>query len=86
MLDNAIEACENECDPYIEININKQKSFLIINISNRFTGDFSNKTKKKDTYYHGIGLSSVNRIVKKYDGQFSITQDQDMISTKILIP
>ena len=86
LLDNAIEACENECDPYIEININKQKSFLIINISNRFTGDFSNKTKKKDTYYHGIGLRSVNRIVKKYDGQFSITRDKDMISTKILIP
>lgn len=86
LLDNAIEACENENDPYIEININNQKSFLIINISNKFTGEFSNTTKKKNTYYHGIGLKSVNRIVRKYEGQFSITQNGDMISTKILIP
>ena len=86
LLDNAIEACENENNPYVEINISKKKCFLIIMISNKFTGDFSNMTKKGNGLFHGIGLKSVNRIVKKYDGQFNITRDNDMIITKILIP
>jgi sensor histidine kinase YesM len=86
LLDNAIEASEKEDKPYISVNINKQKSFLIINISNKYTGNFSNTTQKKDKIFHGIGLKSVNRIVKKYGGQLNISRENDMIITKILIP
>lgn len=86
LLDNAIEASEKEDNPYISVNINKQKSFLIINISNKYTGNFSDTTKKRDKIFHGIGLKSVNRIVKKYGGRLNISQEDDMIITKILIP
>ena len=75
LIDNAIEAEQKEEEPYIEISIKQEKAFLIISIRNKCTKmeklDIS-KTSKRDSQFHGIGLKSVKKLVKKYDGEISL--------------
>lgn len=88
LLDNAIEAEMEEIDPYVEINIKQEKSFLIINIKNKctkLTGLDEIKTSKSDSEFHGIGLRSVRRTVKKYDGQIVMYIKNKEFNTNILI-
>lgn len=76
LLDNAIEACEKvECpeDRFIRLKMKQQGRMLYIEITNSTAGDIKIKngemeTTKKGDGLHGIGIRSVKRIVKKYDG------------------
>lgn len=88
LIDNAIEAAREEIDPYVEITIKQEKSFLIINIKNKCTqliGIDEIKTSKNDSEFHGIGLRSVRRTVKKYDGQIAMYIKNKEFNTNILI-
>lgn len=78
LIDNAIEAAKEENEPYIDVTVKQEKDFLIINIKNKFTKMnemdeiIDIKTTKSDSGYHGIGLKSVRRTVKKYDGRMTL--------------
>ena len=69
----------------------KRQKFLIIHIVNpmagtpRFVGDLP-VTTKKDKDYHGYGLKSIRRTVKKYDGFVSVGTEDGCFSLKMLIP
>ena len=88
LTDNAIEASVDEKEPYIELTIKQEKSFILIKVVNKYSREFSGnmETKKKDKIFHGIGIGSVNDIVKKYDGDFSIDKMGDEVIAKIIIP
>lgn len=89
ILDNAIEASEKEENPYIDIMIKQEKNFLIINVRNKCTKEVEEelgKTSKADVEFHGIGLKSVNRVVKKYDGEMNIEQRNQEYIVTIMIP
>ena len=88
LIDNAIEASVTENDPYIDVTIKKEKQFIVIRITNKYSGEFSKgfETKKRNKEFHGIGIGSVQSIVKKYDGEFLIDQSGDEVIAKILIP
>ncbi len=88
LIDNAIEASVDEKEPYIELTIKQEKSFILIKVVNKYSREFSGnmETKKKDKIFHGIGIGSVNDIVKKYDGDFSIDKMGDEVIAKIIIP
>ena len=88
LIDNALEALYKEENPYIEITIKQEKSFLIINIKNKCTkliGLEDLKTNKCNPEFHGIGLKSVRSIVKKYDGQilFDIKNEEFIVNIVI---
>ena len=72
ILDNAIEACEriNKDRRWIKIDIFRQKNILFIKVCNTKNKELANisKSSKRDVYNHGIGVSSIESIVKKYDG------------------
>lgn len=76
LLDNSIEACEKIEDPknrFIRLKIEHQGKMLHIEIANSTAGDAKIKngeleTTKKEDGLHGIGIRSVKRVVKKYDG------------------
>lgn len=72
ILDNAIEACEkiNKEDRWIKIDMYHQRNTLFIKVCNSKTKEpvNINKSSKRDLYNHGIGVSSIDSIVKKYDG------------------
>lgn len=88
LIDNAIEAAGVETESFVEITIKQEKSFLIINIKNKCTKLIEIeeiKTSKRDSEFHGIGLRSVRRTVKKYDGQMAMYIKNEEFNTNILI-
>ena len=93
LLDNAIEACTDVPDSYIEISItSKQKTDItLINIINscRTRPDFNKYghpiSRKKNKWKHGLGLKSVNRIVNKYDGDMKMYFDEEKLAFHTII-
>lgn len=86
LLDNAIEACASETNPYIEVKIGQVREQLVMTITNKCTTPLSLITSKKDKMLHGIGLYSVRQTVNNYDGEFVIEKVQDAFHAKIMIP
>ena len=88
LIDNAMEASQGEEEPYIDLTIRQEKTFLVIKIINQYSRDFSEnlKTTKKKQEFHGIGIRSVKSIVTKYEGEFSIDKKGTEVVVKILIP
>ena len=72
ILDNAIEACEkiNKKERWIKIDMYHQKNTLFVKVCNSKIKEpvKINKSSKRDVHNHGIGISSIKAIVKKYDG------------------
>ena len=93
-IDNAVESVEKLAEQekrQIDVMVYRQQNFLLIHIVNpiadtlRFEDDLP-VTTKKDKDYHGYGLKSIRRTVKKYDGFVTISTEDDWFSLKILIP
>ena len=81
-LENAIEAATKvaqETERYIKVSLIYRNETLFIGIENSFDGLVRKGrqgeliTTKKDTKYHGIGISSIEKAVKKYSGFLDIS-------------
>lgn len=91
LLDNALEASEKvAAHPWINVNIIRNKNMLFIKISNaikkkpgKIMGRFV--TDKSDKKQHGFGILSVERIVKKYDGEFDLFCNDSSFEASIVI-
>lgn len=72
LLDNAIEACckLNEANRKMAISILYRSGMLLVKVSNSKEDKEVdvNKSSKIDEDNHGIGIPSIKRIVKKYNG------------------
>ncbi|MGG7058996.1 sensor histidine kinase [Clostridium tertium] len=91
LLDNAIEASSKFKESKIKIKISSVFNCIIIIISNKINENIliSNPkliTTKKDKLNHGVGLSIVNDIVKKYDGTISFYMDDGYFNVNIALP
>ena len=78
LLDNAIEACEKieGNRRWIEIQITRKSGMLYLTISNSIKDRPSEQegkliTNKQNHQLHGYGIKSVQKIVRKYEGDFS---------------
>lgn len=92
LLDNAIEAClrfENQ-EKWIDITLRKLTYGLIFKISNpkheKYITIEKGKylTTKDDKNIHGIGLESVNYILKKYDSRIKIENKNDIFAVSVV--
>ncbi len=80
LLDNAIEACINIQDSYIDLSItsNEINHITIINIVNTcntiptFNKSGMPISNKNNKLKHGFGLKSVERIINKYNGNIKM--------------
>ncbi len=88
IIDNAIEASQKEKEPYIDLTIRQDKNFIVIKIINKCCQKISEQleTTKKRKRFHGIGISSVQECIKKYEGEFSLEKRGNEVIVKILIP
>ena len=91
LLDNAIESSNKTKQPAIKVKISSLCNCIIIIISNRtddniLTNNPKLITTKKDKVNHGIGLSIVDDIVKKYGGTISFYMDSGYFNVNIIIP
>lgn len=87
LLDNAIEAQENDSDPFILVQISTVGELLIIKIVNKCSVPPENyDTTKKDGQFHGIGLKSVEKTVRQYGGDFTLKYENDTAIATVIIP
>lgn len=85
LLDNAIEACTDIPDSYIELSIiNRENTDItVINMINtcricpKFNKNGMPLSTKKNKLKHGFGLKSVERIINKYNGNIKMYFDDD---------
>lgn len=93
ILDNAIEACDKMisnkkyikltsmwADDMFVIICENSKENKVKKIGDRFITDKFNKSE------HGIGIKSVEKSVKNYDGNMMIFCDDNLFKVKIMIP
>lgn len=89
LLENAIEAAYKIPDCYIELTVHRKennKRIVVITMENScLINPFSPKTgklltKKSNQYFHGIGLKSIERIVKKFNGEMTVYYDEETFS------
>lgn len=90
LLDNAIEAVKQVEHRWISLKMDYNKGRLMIHMSNSFIGSISYQdgnilSSKKDTKNHGIGLTSVKNVVKKYDGEMEISHKDGLFEVMILM-
>lgn len=92
--DNAIEAAssledaEKRC---ISLNVGTSGAFVSVSENNYYKGsikfaDDGLPVTEKDTDYHGYGMLSIDTVVKKYEGDLSVSVKGDMFRLNVLIP
>lgn len=91
LIDNAITACEQSKDKILNIKISSNMGNLVILINNSYNGKLINengtfKTTKLYQADHGLGLTSVKRVLEKYDGEIKIDYTSNMFNVSVVIP
>lgn len=90
LLDNAIEAAKDTDEKRIILDIQKNRGYLIILVSNSIKSSVlkSNKelkTSKKDRELHGIGVKSIKNIVAKHNGMIKFYEEDNEFFCHIMI-
>lgn len=92
LLDNAVEAAEKSYNAFVQITIFSKNNIydgLIIKNScsvSPVTDNKELKTRKSDKTHHGLGIKSINKIVKKYGAVYDWKYDdqQKVFETEII--
>lgn len=93
LLNNAIESCKRSDNKTIFLNISTQKDiFIVIRLENTADEkpiiiDGKLKTHKYNEELHGIGMNSIRRALKKYNGylKWDYDEKQKIFSTIVII-
>lgn len=93
-LDNAIEACRRiknkALHPEIDLSMTYRDSYLVIVVSNTIDqiplreGKFF-RSSKPSPELHGLGMHSIERTVKKYDGNMVVKCEQGFFKLEIVM-
>lgn len=80
ILSNAYEAAIKSTEKRIELSINKMQGFDVLTCTNScdkkpIIKDHILVTSKDDNTFHGYGIKSIKKIVKKYDGNYEWSYD-----------
>lgn len=91
LTDNSIEALNKvkNNDKFISIGIVYSKNIIAISIRNSISDEIKRDgdsiiSTKQDAENHGIGLKSVRRILKKYNGSITIETDNKVFTVKAI--
>jgi signal transduction histidine kinase len=95
LLDNALDALSKVENKILSLNIQFDKSSLLIKIENSFDGIVEYKDKKegedkiivtrKNNIKNGYGLKNIKNSIEKYNGYIEITHDNNIFSVGILL-
>ncbi len=88
-LDNAMEACEREENPFVELHAARKGHMFLIAIENSFHGELNWSgglpVSKKSEPEHGLGLKNIARCAEKYYGRMDVRiQEERFILTVML--
>ena len=93
-MDNVFECMTGSNQPehgYVNIRMFIDKHFFRMSIKNNYSGCifFENglpKSNKDDSIFHGYGIKSIRDIVRKYNGEISVSADNGEFTLNIFIP
>lgn len=91
LIENAVEACENEEEKKIELNVKQIQNNIFISISNSVEKTFSmqriknRKTEKENNAEHGFGIKNVEKCIEKYNGEMKYTYENGMVQCNIIL-
>ncbi len=91
LLDNAIEATLKVKEGrFIDVKMKYDKGRLLIRIDNSYRGEIKEEkgrllTTKENKNNHGIGITSVKKVIQKYDGQILLDYSGQVFSVSILL-
>lgn len=90
LLDNAIEATLKTSNKWIKTDIRITKGVLIIEIKNSFDGTVKKSgdnfiTRKEDKGVHGMGITNIKDILKKYDGEIEFSYSGMIFRVLVLV-
>lgn len=92
ILDNALEAAQKSEKKRISLVTGHRNTYDLINVINScdtppVANDFELKTTKKNKKLHGIGMKSVAKAIKKYDGDlgWDYNQEEKEFSTTVIL-
>ncbi|WP_419575965.1 sensor histidine kinase [Ruminococcus sp.] len=83
LLENAVEAAENTENGFIDFSVFVRKNkYLSIQLTNSVKNIIAVKndriaSSKKSGSIHGTGLKSIQKVVKKYDGEINMRFNED---------
>lgn len=91
LLDNALEGSAGAADPCIEITGRDHAHFYTLTFSNTVPENIkiknnSVKTSKTDKKHHGLGLSSIHSVIRKYDGSYTMKCKDKVFCIKAVFP
>jgi two-component system sensor histidine kinase AgrC len=90
LLDNAIEAADKTKERRITVDIRRNGAYMSIQTRNSIAdsvlkGNGELETTKKDKSSHGIGVKSIKRVVKKYNGMIDFFEESGEFCCHILL-
>jgi sensor histidine kinase YesM len=90
LIDNAVDALQKSERKDLKIEIDLDRTVLYISVANSHCGEVSFKdgkfmTTKKDKQNHGIGLSSIRNVLKKYNGTINVDYNSSTFEVNILL-
>lgn len=90
IIDNAIKASEKEDEPYIGLEMYREKNYLNIIVENKISESVLHAnpkliTSKKDKKKHGLGLLSVKNTVERYGGMLDCYEKDNKFVVKVVL-
>ena len=93
-IDNCIESVKKISDiqkRVIRVAVFSKNDFLMMRFENYYENDLIFQdglpvTTKSDAYYHGYGIKSIKKTIEGYNGNLSISTENNWFTMKILIP
>ena len=93
-IDNCIESVkkiEDKQKRIIRVAVFSKNGFLMMRFENYYEEDIIFRdglpiTTKSDNHYHGYGIKSIKKTIEGYNGNLSISTDNNWFVMKILIP
>lgn len=90
LLNNAIRAAQQSECKYLNVSLNEKQGVLYIKIENSYSGKLhirENKlvSTKSGLEMHGIGLKTVERIVKDQGGDMEISWNEGIFCVKVML-
>jgi len=91
LLDNTITAIKKADRKLLDLGISCSMGNLIIIIRNSYNDSLAMEndelsTTKNNKENHGIGISSIKKSLKNYDGEIRIEYTKDIFSVSVIIP
>lgn len=88
LLDNAIDACMElpEAERLIRLYMEMKGNYLYLAVTNTAAGMKKTHFKTTKGDGHGLGLTRIDAIIKKYGGYLTRASEDGAFSTEVLLP